>query len=108
MIFSSNSMSGEKKTIAVMIKIFCQAKHRAGRGQLCSKCQQLLQYAQLRIDKCPYGATKGPCSKCKTHCYKPLMQGEIIDVMRFAGPKMLKSHPILAANHLLKKWKKKK
>jgi hypothetical protein len=35
------------------------------------------------------------------------MQKKIKAVMRYAGPRMLKAHPILAAKHLLKALTKK-
>ena len=107
MTSSGKSLGREKKTIAAMIEIYCRANHTAPSGQLCADCQQLLRYAEQRIDDCPFGADKGPCSKCEIHCYKPEMREKVIAVMRFSGPRMLKAHPILAADHLLKKWKKK-
>ena len=92
----------EKKTIAIMIQIFCSAHHGTGRKLLCKACTELLDYAQERLNKCPYGENKGACSKCKIHCYKPDMRKNITEVMRFAGPKMATKHPLLAIDHLLK------
>ena len=92
----------EKKTIAIMIQIFCGANHGTGRKLLCPECTQLLDYAKERLDKCPYGNNKGACSKCRIHCYKPGMRKNITEVMRFSGPKMATRHPLLAIDHLLK------
>ncbi len=96
------SLAREKKTIEAMVQIFCQAHHNSSGGTLCGECQELLDYAIVRLEKCPFGADKGPCAKCAVHCYKPDMRQRIREVMHFAGPKMLKKHPILAITHLLK------
>jgi len=102
MVFSKNKLVREEKTIAVMIEIFCKANHQSTSKELCEDCSELLEYAKVRIAKCPFGADKGPCSKCEIHCYKPDMRERVREVMRFSGPKMLKTHPILAIDHLLK------
>ena len=94
-------MQREKKTIAVMVGIFCAGKHDTGEGQLCSDCRALLDYANQRLDKCPFGADKGPCSKCEIHCYKPEMRDRVREVMACAGPRMPKKHPVLAVKHLV-------
>ena len=45
--------------------------------------------------------TKTFCSACKVHCYRPEMREKIRAVMRWAGPRMLFVHPVLAVRHLL-------
>jgi len=35
------------------------------------------------------------------HCYKAEMRDKIQTVMRYAGPRMMKHHPILAIFHLI-------
>jgi hypothetical protein len=92
----------EKKTIAIMTRIFCAAHHGTDRKLLCPACTELLDYAKERLNKCPYGEKKGACSKCKIHCYKPGMRKQITEVMRYSGPKMVTKHPLLAIDHLLK------
>ena len=92
----------EKKTIAIMIRIFCDANHRADRKLLCPECKELLDYAKERLNKCPFGENKSACSKCKIHCYKPDLRKHISEVMRFSGLKMVTKHPLLAIDHLLK------
>jgi hypothetical protein len=84
----------EKHTIAAMVEIYCRNRH--GRGKdLCAECGQLFEYAVQRIDKCQFKENKPACAKCAIHCYKPQMRERIREVMRFAGPRMLLSHPIL-------------
>ena len=69
---------------------------------MCPICRDLLDYADERLNKCPFGENKGACSACKIHCYKPDMRKQVTEVMRYSGPKMLKKHPLLAIDHLLK------
>jgi hypothetical protein len=95
----------EKKTIQIMIGMFCHANHGTRKNELCFECSDLLQYAQERIDRCPYQDKKSVCSICKVHCYRKEKQEQIRNVMRFGGPRMIFSHPIIAIQHLLKKKK---
>lgn len=88
----------EKKTITAMIRIYCRGRH-GSRGELCAECDALRQYALGRLDRCPFGPDKPTCAKCPIHCYKAQMRQRIRDVMRFAGPRMLLRHPILAIRH---------
>jgi hypothetical protein len=99
------SLAREEKTITVMIGIFCGDHHGESKGGLCPDCVALLDYARQRLAKCPFGPDKGPCSNCEVHCYKPQMRGRIREVMRYAGPRMIAKHPLLAIDHLLKKGK---
>jgi len=94
-------MDAERRTVEVMIRIYCRA-HHARRGGLCSKCGELRDYAFARIGKCPFGAAKPVCNRCTVHCYSPDMRRRIQAVMRYAGPRMLRSHPVLAVRHLLR------
>ena len=98
----TKKLEKEQKTIASMIRIFCHAHHGAAGKPLCHECGNLLDYAEDRLKKCPFGEKKGACSKCKIHCYKPDMRKQVAEVMRYSGPRMLKKHPLLAIDHLLK------
>ena len=90
----------EKRTVRAMIGIYCRA-HHATSGQLCDDCSELLEYAYGRLGRCPFGADKPTCAKCPIHCYKPSMKAKAVSVMRYAGPRMLPRHPILALRHWL-------
>ncbi|MHA1972525.1 MAG: nitrous oxide-stimulated promoter family protein [Candidatus Hodarchaeales archaeon] len=100
-------MERERKTIEVMIGLYCKEKHRS-ENELCTECSTMLDYTNLRLDKCRYGSDKTTCSKCTTHCYKPDMKEEIKKVMRYSGPKMIYKHPILAIHHLRDGFRKPK
>jgi len=94
----------EEKTIRAMIAIYCEDHHQT-RGELCPDCTALFEYAQARLNKCPWGENKPVCAKCTIHCYRPAMREEVRKVMRYAGPKMLLRHPVLAIDHLLRERK---
>jgi len=96
------NLEKEHKTIAVMIRMFCGARHGTDEGDFCSECEELFEYARARLSRCPFGENKGACAKCEIHCYKPDMRKRITEVMRYSGPRMLKKHPLLAIDHLLK------
>lgn len=97
----------EKRTVALMIHIYCKKKHGAKKG-LCSECRALNDYAMLRSDRCPFMETKTFCSNCRVHCYKPAMREKIREVMRFSGPRMIWHHPVMAVRHVIESKKEKK
>ncbi len=99
---AKKKLEKEKKTITAMIRIFCGAHHGTSGKLLCPECTCLLEYARERLEKCPFGEDKGACLNCKIHCYKPDMRKQVTEVMRFSGPRMLRKHPLLAIDHLLK------
>ncbi|MEN6622892.1 MAG: nitrous oxide-stimulated promoter family protein [Smithella sp.] len=94
----------ELKTIRAMIMLYCRSQHEK-KGTLCADCKTLLTYAAKRLDKCPYGEDKPVCDICSIHCYKPVMRKRVRDVMRYAGPRLLWHHPLLAIRHLLDRRK---
>lgn len=97
----------EKRTVAMMIRLYCRKNHGTKSG-LCPECQTLHDYAMLRSDKCPFMETKTFCSNCKVHCYKADMREKIRAVMRFSGPRMIFSHPIMAIRHVVESKREKK
>lgn len=100
----------EKQIVDLMIHLYCRKKHKTVEKHhgLCEECEKLRDYAAMRVDKCPFMETKTFCSNCRVHCYKPQMREEIRNVMRFAGPRMLFYHPIMAIRHVITSAKEKK
>jgi hypothetical protein len=98
--FSSPRLRREAHTVAAMIRRYCRDRHHTTDG-LCPECAELLAYARRRLARCPFQEGKTTCGKCPVHCYAPGMRARIRDVMRYAGPRMLFSHPLLAFMHLL-------
>lgn len=96
----SRRLARERKTVTAMIRIYCRGRH-ASRGELCEACAQLQAYALCRLDRCPFGVEKPTCAHCPVHCYKEERRAQIREVMRYAGPRMLWRHPLLAVLHLL-------
>ena len=97
----------EKRIVSLMIRLYCRKKHGTKSG-LCPACQALHDYAVLRSDKCPFMETKTFCSNCNVHCYKADMREKIRAVMRFSGPRMIFSHPIMAIRHMMESKREKK
>ena len=90
----------EKRIVSEMIALYCRKKHGT-KGGLCPDCAALNDYAKMRSDKCPFMENKTFCYNCKVHCYQPDMREKIRRVMRYSGPRMMKTHPILAIRHLV-------
>lgn len=90
----------EAEIVSQMIALRCHALH-GSRDGLCDECADLLDYALARIARCPHMATKTFCSQCPTHCYAPARAEQIREVMRWAGPRMLLHHPVMAIHHAL-------
>jgi hypothetical protein len=98
--FHHPRLKREARTIEAMIHINCHRKHGTKRD-LCTDCQELLDYALGRLEKCPFQELKSTCVNCKVHCYRPDMRERIRVVMRDAGPHMAYRHPHLAFMHLV-------
>jgi hypothetical protein len=91
----------ERKTIRVMIGMYCRDHHGKDAAGMCRGCRELHDFAMFRIDKCPFRSGKPTCVNCPIHCYQPAMRQRVREIMRYSGPRMLRRHPILAILHLL-------
>lgn len=91
----------EFKTIAAMLRMYCHAHHHAKGPGLCPACMELLDYADQRLQRCRFGEAKPACAKCRIHCYKADRREQVRQLMRWAGPRMLLRHPLLAIRHLI-------
>jgi hypothetical protein len=93
----------EVKTIAAMVRLYCRGHHhaRADDAPLCPECGALLDYAARRLERCVFGDAKPACANCVVHCYRADMRERVREVMRWAGPRMLLRHPVLAVLHLV-------
>ena len=83
-----------------MIAVSCRGRH-GSKQDLCGDCQDLLDFATFRLQRCPHGEDKPTCAKCPVHCYKPDRRQQIRDVMRYAGPRMILHHPVMTIRHWL-------
>jgi hypothetical protein len=96
----------EFRTMRCMVDIYCADHHVAGGGALCPDCEEFLDYAERRLEKCPYGEGKPVCAKCPIHCYKRVQREKARVIMRHAGPRMALRHPWLSLTHMLDKLRR--
>lgn len=100
--FKHPRLDREYRTVRSMIHLYCRKNHRTASG-LCGDCAALPAFAEDRLRRCPYGPAKPACSKCDIHCYAPAMRRRIRDVMRYSGPRMIWTHPVLSVRHVLER-----
>lgn len=86
--------------IAAMLRMYCRS-HHGPKDELCPECDELHDYAHRRLERCVFGEAKPTCANCMVHCYKASMRERIRVVMRWAGPRMLWRHPVLAVRHMI-------
>ncbi len=87
--------------IDAMLQMYCRSHHGAKYAALCDDCTALHDYARRRLERCVFGEAKPTCAKCAVHCYNANMREHIRQVMRWAGPRMLRRHPMLAVRHMI-------
>jgi hypothetical protein len=93
-------LAREWKTMTVMVQIYCRDRHHSAAG-LCADCQQFLDYANVRLERCLFGEAKPTCANCPVHCYQRERREQARVVMRYAGPRMMWEHPVLSLRHWL-------
>lgn len=96
---ASEHLQRESLTMTKMVGIYCAAHHYE--SGLCDDCSNFLEYARVRLDKCPYGEDKPTCANCPVHCYKKEYREQARTIMRYAGPRMLLRHPLLTISHYM-------
>jgi hypothetical protein len=94
----SARLAREWKTMSAMVSIYCRDHHEPS-GGLCAECQQFLDYAHLRLERCRFGEAKPTCANCPVHCYQRERREQARVIMRYAGPRMLWEHPLLSLQH---------
>jgi hypothetical protein len=98
--FASKRLNREWKTMEAMVRIHCRDHHAPVKG-ICLECRQLLDYANVRLERCRFGAEKPTCANCPVHCYQPARREQVKVVMRYAGPRMMWEHPVMSLRHWL-------
>jgi len=89
----------ELKTIEAMVRMYCHGHRHRDAAPLCLDCAELFEYASRRLRRCLFGDAKPTCANCLVHCYSAEMRERVRTVMRWAGPRMLIRHPVLALFH---------
>ena len=67
--------------MTAMVRIFCRDRHHTASG-LCAECQQFLDYASVRLERCLFGPEKPTCAKCPVHCYQRERREQVRVIMR--------------------------
>ena len=101
---TDTKLRNERTVVSTMVRVYCR-----GQGHnhpMCAECAELLAYAEERIAACPFAADKPFCSRCRVHCYEPVMRDKIRQVMRYSGPRMLIYHPVAALRHFMVRRKR--
>ena len=98
-------LAREWKTMSAMVRIYCRDRHHPA-GGLCEECRQFLDYAEVRLERCRFGAEKPTCAKCPVHCYQRDRREQARVVMRYAGPRMMWEHPVMSLRHWLDGFRK--
>lgn len=91
----------EKKVVEFMVRLYCSKKE--GNNKLCFGCNELIEYAKIRLDGCKFKENKPACKNCTVHCYKPEMREKMCQVMRFSGPRMMFYAPKEFLRHIFKR-----
>ncbi|MDZ7794693.1 MAG: nitrous oxide-stimulated promoter family protein [Spirochaetia bacterium] len=97
----------DEQRVYNMIEDYCQTHHKAAAASLCTDCRSLMAYADSKLENCPLSPDKPVCSECWIHCYRAEERAAIKAVMRFAGPRMIYRHPIIALHYLIRKIRSK-
>ena len=65
---------------------YCRRKGhaRAPGSPLCPRCRELLDYAQGRLERCPFDS-KPKCKNCQAPCYQKEYRERIKEIMRSSG-----------------------
>lgn len=98
-------LAREWQTMVAMVRIYCRDKHQTT-SSLCAECQQFLDYANVRLERCHYGPEKPTCAKCPVHCYQREHREQVRVIMRYAGPRMMWEHPVMSLRHWLDGFRK--
>jgi predicted amidophosphoribosyltransferase len=88
----------ERRTMAALIRIYCRDWHGGGEG-LCAVCADLQRYTAERMAHCVLRPEKPTCATCAVRCFAPPQQAQMWAVLRYAGPRLLRQHPLLFLWH---------
>ena len=91
----------EQRTVEAMMRMYCGHHHGGGEEGLCAECSALADYSRRRLERCVFGDAKPTCANCVVHCYRDDMRERMRRMMRWAGPRMILRHPLLAIFHQL-------
>ncbi len=79
--------------------MYCKKNHSTDQVP-CVECQDLIRYADTRLERCKFGDEKPVCKDCVVHCYSKEQREKMKTVMKWSGPRMIYLHPLFALVHL--------
>jgi len=88
-VTGKKGMGKDLKVIRRFVAVYCREHHDTNGQGPCDECRGLIEYAQKRLEKCPYDP-KPKCKDCTTHCYRPDYREKMKAVMRFSGMHFVK------------------
>lgn len=91
----------EADTLRAMVSHYCR-HHHGTTDELCPVCRRFLDYALKRLACCPFGGGKPVCAKCRIRCYRREEGRMARLIMRWSGPRLILTHPVLSTRHLFK------
>ncbi len=100
--YENKMLKREKKSVEIMVKIYCQDHHHGrdiGNDGICTDCADYREYMFRHLERCPFREKKSACGRC-LRCYPASFGERAMEVMGSAGPKMFLYHPILSLKHL--------
>ena len=98
----------DRRTLEAIGHIYCAAHHEGEKDAagLCPDCRNTIDATLQRATDCPFGHEHN-CQDCTVHCQRGEAQERIQEIMRYAAPRMMYKHPIMAAGYLRKKLRSK-
>jgi len=87
------------QNLEFMLKLYCKKFHNT--HILCKECNEIINYAIIKLEKCPFRGTIHTCKTCHIHCFTDNYRKKITEIMRFAGPQMIRHKPFSAIFHLI-------
>jgi len=81
---NNKTIQNDIKIVNRFTEVFCNSHHGTKNRELCSECQDLVEYSIKRLEKCPYDP-KPKCKNCETHCYKPVYREKMKQIMKYSG-----------------------
>lgn len=88
----------DQATIRLMVSLYC--RHHLRQREPSTHYRELADYACDRLVHCRWGDAKPTCKDCPCHCYRKDKREEIIEVMRWTGPRMIFYAPRATLRHL--------
>ena len=92
----------ERENLEMMMRLFCQEQHH--RDDLCTECQQLLDYSKAHLQNCKLGLKKPVCENHSFGCYAVGCRDQLQIVIGATRTRMFWKHPQISLRHWLDRF----